>query len=49
MKARIENYPRIAPAQSRALYQIQQEVWMHHALPVWPAVPLPVLTQVQEK
>jgi AhpD family alkylhydroperoxidase len=26
MKARIENYPRLAPAQSRALYQLQQEV-----------------------
>ncbi len=26
MKARIENYPRIAPAQSRALYQLSEEV-----------------------
>jgi len=26
MKARIENYPRLAPAQSRALYQLSEEV-----------------------
>jgi len=26
MKARIENYPRLAPAQSRALYQLSDEV-----------------------